>query len=345
MKKLSIENNAIFILTDRLTRKYLCGVDVAEGVLCAGQKLTLFTDARYFYGAKQKLEKGGVDCKLYKEQNDLFSFIKQSGAQVLYIDYEKCSVKEYFDYLRLGCEIKDGCEILSKLRSIKSQTEIENIKKACEIMQKAYYSTLEYIKVGVSEVQVKEILEDFMIKYGAEGSSFETIVAFGKNSAVPHHETGDTVLTENSVVLIDAGCLYKGYCSDLTRTCFFGVPDKKFIDYYNAVLKANLLAQENIKNLTTAKEADGFARDYLKTKGLSEYFTHSLGHGVGLEIHEYPRLSFKSDAVLQNDMVFTIEPGVYLDGEFGIRIEDTVLLNDGKVERLFSDDKNLLIIK
>jgi Xaa-Pro aminopeptidase len=141
------------------------------------------------------------------------------------------------------------------------------------------------------------------------------------------------------------GCKVNGYCSDITRTAFFGKPSKKFIDCYNAVLNANQIAIENIGEKTLTDKADAFARDYLKEQGVGEFFTHSLGHGVGLEIHEYPTLSPKKSQVLENGMVFTIEPGVYFDGEFGIRIEDTVTLESGKIKRLFNDSKELLILK
>ena len=140
------------------------------------------------------------------------------------------------------------------------------------------------------------------------------------------------------------GCTVNGYSSDITITAYFGKPSEKFIEYYQAVLDANVLAEQNISAKMTARQADAIARDFLKAKGLDEYFTHSLGHGIGLDVHEYPTLSPKKDDELEDGMVFSVEPGVYLDGEFGIRIEDTVLLQGGRVERLFTDDKNLKIL-
>ena len=196
----------------------------------------------------------------------------------------------------------------------------------------------------MTEIELRDAIEKNVKNLGGE-TAFDTIVAFGANSAVPHHETDSTKLTLNSPILVDMGAKVGGYMSDITRMAFFGTPSEKFCSCYDLVLKANLMALQNITENTLTDVADGYARNVLKDNGLDQYFTHSLGHGVGMEIHEYPTLSKKMSVPLKNGMVFTIEPGVYFDGEFGIRIEDTVLLIDGKVERLFSDDKKLLIIK
>ncbi len=345
MKNFEVETNAVYLITDRITREYFTGVDIAEGFLFLSKTKVYFTDARYFYSAQQTLSKVGVECRIYKSEDDLSSFVKEVGACVLYIDFEKSTVKEYFDYQKFGAEVKDFSQKLQKFKAVKTAKEIVNIEKACEIAQSAYHSVIKTLKAGITELELKEKLESAMLSMGATKTSFDTIVAFGENSAVPHHETGNTKLKENSVVLVDMGCVYNGYCSDITRTVFFGTPDKKFLECYEAVLNANLIAEENIADKTTAFDGDAFARNYLKEKNLDAFFTHSLGHGVGQEIHEYPRLSPKSDAVLENGMVFTVEPGVYFNGEFGIRIEDTVLLENGKVKRLFTDDKKLLILK
>ena len=183
-----------------------------------------------------------------------------------------------------------------------------------------------------------------MRQLGAEDVSFDTIIAFGVNAAVPHHETSSDTLKENSCILMDFGCKYKGYCSDITRTLYFGQPDSEFLSAYDLVLSANVLAEEEIFAGMTGKNGDKIARDYLDKNGIGQYFTHSLGHGIGLNIHESPYLSRKGEEVLTDNMVFSIEPGVYFDGKFGIRIEDTVLLSGGKVKRLFNDDKKLIVL-
>ena len=228
--------------------------------------------------------------------------------------------------------------------SVKTDEEIKYIQKACNIAEKAWRDTLLFIKEGVTERQVANVLEFNFKKYGASGTSFDTIVAFGKNASVPHHATGDTKLKNNECVLMDFGCVYKGYCSDMTRTMFYGTPDEKFRMAYLAVLSAHMKAAEGIKEGMTGKEADKIARDVLETLGYGKYFTHSLGHGIGVNIHEYPYLSPKGEAVLKNNMVFSNEPGVYLNGKFGIRIEDSCHLENGKYKTFMKDDKSLIIL-
>ena len=333
------------LLTDRLLRKYFTGTDIAEGYLIICSNSTCFTDARYFYQAKDKLAKVGVGAKLYSGLGDIKEFLKSNGIKKLYLDYDTTTLTDFERYRQLKVKLLNGKEFIIKKRAIKEEFELESVKKACEIIQRAFYNTLEYVKVGITELQLKNALENEMLKLGAEGPAFDTIVAFGSNGTVPHHETGDTPLTDNTAILIDTGCKVNGYCSDLTRTVFFGEPSEKFIRCYDAVLNANLIALENIKVGDKTCVADAFARDYLKSQNLAEYFTHSLGHGVGLEIHEFPTLSPRTSDTLTENMVFTVEPGVYIDGELGIRLEDTVAIKGGKAVRLYDDDKKLIKIK
>ncbi len=344
MKNLALSKGEVALITDRLTREYFCGVDIAEAFLFLGEKPVVYTDARYFYQAKKTLAEKNIECRLYRDDSDLISYLKENENNVLYLDYQKITAKEYFTYKDFGLEVLDISSEISKLKSLKDDEEISSIKKACEIVEKAFHKVIKTVKVGDTELDLKNALEEEMLKLGAESTSFDTIVAFNENSAVPHHETGNTSLKENSVILIDAGCKVNGYCSDLTRTVFFGKPTEKFIKTYNLVLEANLIAENKIKNGDSCVRADSYAREYLKSQGVDKFFTHSLGHGLGQEIHEYPRLSPKGEGNLTENMVFTIEPGIYYDGEFGVRIEDTVMIKNGKVERLFFDDKKLLIL-
>ena len=198
----------------------------------------------------------------------------------------------------------------------------------------------------MTENEVAAILEFLMRKSGASGTSFDTIVGFGRNSSVPHHETGNSKLHFGDIILIDFGCKFNGYCSDCTRTFLFG-DDKKHEDFkkvYSNVLKAHMLVKEQLKSGMTGREADAIARNYLKSCGLDELFTHSLGHGIGIDIHEFPYLSPKSEDKLVDEMVFSDEPGVYITGKYGIRIEDTVMLKGGKVVSLTDSDKKLIIL-
>ncbi|MBQ8426610.1 MAG: aminopeptidase P family protein [Clostridia bacterium] len=346
MMNVPICEKEALLLTDRKTRKYFAKEDVAEGFLVVTENQTVcFTDARYFSAIKDRFQSAGVQAKLFTGLESIKECLVSLGVRDLYIDFTKETIADYQKYKELGFNLRNGFDIIKTLRSKKSDDELNHIKKACEIAEKAYHTAIKEIKKGITENELKDRLENLMISFGAEGVSFETIVAFGANSAVPHHQTGDTVLADNTVVLVDMGCTVNGYCSDITRTAFFGTPDKEFLDCYQAVLAANVMAEEKIYSGVSGKEADAFARDFLKEKGLDKYFTHSLGHGIGLDIHEYLALSPKSSDILTDGMVFSVEPGVYFDGEFGIRIEDTVTLNNGKVERLFTDDKKLILLK
>lgn len=344
MKKICLGAESAALVTDYLTRKYLSGVDVSEGYLVSTKNTqTYFTDARYFYAAKPMVEKEGYTALLYRDFLNIKDYLTSLGITKLYVDYSRVTVKEFKVYSE-WFEMHDLSVELDKMRAKKDQSELTNIKKACEIAQYAYHTAIKSVKRGITELELKDLIEKLMMDKGAEGTSFDTIVAFGANAAVPHHVTGGAALEDNQCILIDMGCKVNGYCSDITRTAFFGTPSEKFTKCYDAVLRANLNAIENITCGTLAVDADAFARNSLKKDGLSEYFTHSLGHGVGLEIHEYPTLSPRKKDALSDGTVFTIEPGVYFDGEFGIRIEDTVVLSGGKVERLFTDNKELLII-
>ena len=344
MIKLPLKEKQAFLITDRLTRKYICKFDLEEGFLLVGNKTFYLTDARYFYRAKPIIEQNGITAVLFNDYSDIKKLCAQLKLKTLFIDFERTMLSQYQTYKSFKVKLKDGSEILNLVKTIKNEEELSNIQKACEITQTALWEEVSRIKEGITELELKKSIENKMISLGADGVAFDTIVAFGANSAVPHHLSGETKLCKNSVVLIDAGCKVNGYCSDITRTYFFGEPTKKFINVYQSVYKANELALREIKSGVNGKEADDVARKYLSNCGFGEKFTHSLGHGVGLEIHEFPSLSKKSSALLKDGMVFTIEPGVYLDGEFGVRIEDTVVLKNGSVERLFTDRKDLILL-
>lgn len=345
MRNVDLDFQNALIITDYIDRKYFSGIDVAEGVLVLYRGGgAYFTDLRYFSAAKPIIEKNGMTAIKYLGLESLYAFVNEKGFTSLGVDYSTTTVKEYNEYKTFGLEIFDCSDIIDKKKAVKDADELSLIVKACKIAEKAYHTAIKEVKVGITETQLKDRIESLMTEFGAKGPSFETIVAFGANGAVPHHVTGDTKLKENTSILVDMGADVDGYFSDLTRTCYFGNPDKKFLDCYDAVLKANLKAEEEITAGMTTDKADAVAREYLKTKGLDGYFTHSLGHGVGTRIHEYPTLSPRKSTVLEEGTVFTVEPGVYFDGEFGIRIEDTVVIKGGKVERLFSDSKDLMIL-
>ena len=218
----------------------------------------------------------------------------------------------------------DNKTILEK-RIIKSKEEIKNIKKACDIVSEVFESVKKKIIYGMTEIDIHfKIEEEFAKRHVVQ--SFKTIVASGPNSANPHHISGNRKIQKNDIVLIDMGCIYNGYCSDLTRTFFIGKEDKNKRKIWNIVKQAHDEALIKVKENIKAMNIDLFARNYIKQNGYDRNFIHTTGHGVGLDIHEAPTIGQKSKDILKEGMIITIEPGIYLEKEFGVRIEDTVLV-------------------
>lgn len=323
-------------------RLYLTGFNSSFGYVVTDRNGTVFyTDSRYLEGASAKLESEGISVREFKSLEEIlkpYSKIAIPFDSTLYPEYEK-----YKSYVPV---LTDSSAAFTAAMAIKDGREIENIKSACDVTDRAFESLLPCIKEGMCENEVAAELEYLMRKYGAGGTSFDTIVAFGEGSSVPHHETSSRKLKFGDIILIDFGCKVNGYCSDCTRTFLFG-DDKRHEEFkraYGHVFEAHMLVKEKLTDGMTGREADAIARNCLKSYGLDSYFTHSLGHGIGVNIHEFPRLSPKSADKLVNGMVFSDEPGVYFGGKFGIRIEDTVTLVNGKVISLTDSDKKLRII-
>ena len=234
--------------------------------------------------------------------------------------------------------------MIEKLRMIKTDDEIRTIRRAAEIADEAFSHILTFIKPGVTELEVSNELEFFMRRLGASESSFDTIVASGKRSALPHGVATGKTIENGDMVTLDFGALYDGYVSDITRTVAVGEPTEELKKIYHIVLEAQMRACSALKPGMTGKEADAVARDYIKDHGYGEAFGHSTGHGIGLEVHEGPGLSFRSDTVLKPGMVVTVEPGIYVPGLGGVRIEDDVLITEDGCELLTSSPKELIIL-
>lgn len=345
LNKFAFDKYDVALITDEKERLYYLGFHSTAGYVVVTKDGTFFVvDNRYFKAAEKALTKKGVkvisgaDYSVFKEIAD------KINVATVGIDFTKVTLSGFEVLKKLGYDYVDISQELVKMAAIKSDEELKNIKKACDIAEKSWLAVLPFIKEGITEKQLAAELEYNFRKNGAGGTSFDTIVAFGKNAAVPHHETGDTKLKKNECVLMDFGCTYKGYCSDMTRTMFFGTPDEEFEKVYLAVLLAHKTAAEKIKAGITGKDADKYARDVLDSLGYGKYFTHSLGHGIGVNIHEFPTLSPKGEAALEDGMVFSDEPGVYINGKFGVRIEDSCYMLDGKFHTFMKDDKSLVVI-
>lgn len=336
--------NAEAVLTEASDlRQYLTGVKTSFGYVITDSRGSIFyTDMRYLEGAEKSLE--GTDIEVRKFGGSLEEILKP--YKEVAIPLERTLIGDYNVLKDMGLKIVDSTKAFQSAMSVKSAEEIELIDKACKITDEAFTDLLRVIREGMSENDVAAELEYLMRKHGASGTSFETIVCFGANASVPHHETGADKLKFGDGILIDFGCKYGGYCSDCTRTFLFGDDGKhgEFKKAYSVTLGAQKLVKEKVHSGMLGREADALARNYLTENGFGEYFIHSLGHGIGLNIHEFPKLSAKSEDILSDGMVFSDEPGVYVAGKYGIRIEDTVVLENGKIKTLTNTDKNLLIL-
>lgn len=323
-------------------REYLTGFRSSFGYVVTDANGSVFyTDMRYLEAARAALAGKGVAAEAFAGLDKI-----ADGHKKVALPVSKINAAEYMYFRDGGFEIIDSTPIFSEAMSVKRPDELEKIRLACRIADRAYTDLLGKIKEGMTENEVAAELEYLMRKYGASGTSFDTIVAFGANSSVPHHETGSAKLAFGDAVLIDFGCKAEGYCSDCTRTFLFG-DDGKHGDFkktYEAVLAAHNLVKSELKEGMSGREADAVARNYLAKFSLDKYFTHSLGHGIGINIHEDPVLSPRSTHILKRNSVFSDEPGVYFEGKYGIRIEDTVTLGVGGVESLTNTDKKLTVL-
>ncbi len=324
--------------------RYVMGIEPENGCAIIDKDgVTLYTDMRYMKAAEKLLKGTCITPVLYKRDE----ILKRLAAyESVGISFDQTAHVEYLALENAGVKLQNSEEAFALSMRTKNEWELSNIQKACEIAEDALLLLLPEIKEGMTETEVAALLEYNMRKLGAHGLAFETIVAFGAHAAVPHHQTGETKLQFGDEILIDFGCRVNGYCSDITRTFLFGDDGKHeaFKKAYNAVLTAHELVKEKLVSGMTGKQADGIAREYLKEQGYGELFTHSLGHGIGLNIHESPSLNARSEQILTDGMVFSDEPGVYVAGEYGIRIEDTVTLTNGKIKSFMHKTQKTLLI-
>ena len=297
----------------------------------------LLTDGRYEEQARREAK--GFNVQIYKRGlkgllKRLFGEleIKRCGLEGNYISYFRAkSIKGAFPKIK-WVELSG---ISERMRSVKDKEEIERIRASQRVNEEVFEEVLSKIRVGMSEKELS-----FMILKGlmerADGPSFPTIVASGPNSSLPHAVPTDRRIRKHEPVIIDMGARLHGYCSDMTRTVFLEGPDKEFKKIYEIVKDAQKRAKEMIRAGITARKADSFSRDYITEKGLGKYFMHSLGHGVGIAIHEAPALSKRNRKKLKAGMVITIEPGIYLPGKGGVRLEDMAVVKEDGVEVITS---------
>ena len=331
------------LLLSRPSITYLTGYSGSDALYVFTEtKDFLFVDSRNTLQARHETQSDVREIS--KRWDDVFDVLHGEGVKSLGIESNILDLDSFI-------KMKDICkEIemtplggqLKHLRAIKDAEEVDIIKQAARISEDAVLSVLSKGLIGRREQDVALQIEWEMRLRGAAAASFELIVASGYRSAMPHGTASEKVIVKNEAVVIDFGCIYKGYCSDQTITVTTGDPDYSFSDAYLRVKEAQDRSIHALAQGVKAKDIDKLARDHLNVNGLGAFFGHGLGHGVGMEVHEAPSVSPLSDDVLEEGMVITIEPGVYLSGKFGIRLEDMLLVTDNSCMRLTNLDKKII---
>ncbi|MDR6224670.1 M24 family metallopeptidase [Desmospora profundinema] len=346
-KWLSKRNLEALLVTHPVNRRYLTGFTGSSGwVLVTGDRQVLISDFRYTEQGKEEsphfsfVDHGG---NLLKEVARL---CREAGVSTLAFEEAHLTVRVHRQLMEAleGVELRPVVQVVEELRQIKSEDEVAIIRQAASIVDTAFEKILEKIKPGVTEREIESHLEILMRKQGATSSSFDIIVASGPRSALPHGVASDRVMQRGDLVTLDFGALYQGYCSDMTRTVVLGPPADWQREIYGIVLEAQQKAVAAIRPGITGQEVDTVARDHINANGYGDQFGHSTGHGLGMEVHEAPTLSIRGKEPLEPGMVVTVEPGIYLPGRGGVRIEDDVCVTENGYEGLTFSPKELIIL-
>lgn len=337
------------LVTSSSNRFYLSGFKGSSGVLLITKEdAILVTDFRYKTQAAEQAEGYRVVMHTAPIPEEIAKLTKELSIGKLGFEQDNVTYTTYRTYENQlntdETELVPVTGIIEKLRLIKDESEIKIVKDAASIADAAFSHIIEFIRPGLTEREVSNELEFFMRKNGATSSSFDIIVASGYRSALPHGVASDKIIETGELVTLDFGAYYKGYCSDITRTVAIGNVSDELKEIYQVVYDAQMLGMKGIRPGMTGKEADALTRDYIVSKGYGDYFGHSTGHGIGLDVHEGPALSMKSDTILEPGMLVTVEPGIYVSGLGGVRIEDDALITKDGNESLTSSTKSLLTI-
>lgn len=342
MKLLNIQG---LIISNPINIRYVLGIPVEGKILIADRENIFVTDARYIEEVNRFLTINDefviYDAKDLSDADNqnFFQNCENVGFEENYVTFA-----EYENIIRKyrikNMEETEG--IIEKMRMVKDEDEISKIEKACEITDKCFDYITSFIKIGMTEKQIALEIQKYFLENGAEGEAFETIVASGENSSKPHAVLSDKIIREGDPITIDFGAKYKGYCADMTRTIFAGYVNEQMKETYELVLRNQLRATKEIKEGTSCKM---LARSVENEFYLYNYsLIHALGHGVGLSVHELPILSHNSQLSLKEDMVVTNEPGIYIPGKYGIRLEDTIRVGRNEPEVLTKSTKDIVII-
>lgn len=338
-----------FCVSSLFNVRWLTGFKCSYGrVLAAGKNFYLLTDARYTADARRAAAGAEVvEITANLMDSKVKEILRSHGVKRLSVERDIIVLGEYQalkDELARDMKIESRSGLVENLRIVKDEHEIEAIHRACRTADKAFSHALTKIRAGVTEKFIASEMDGFMIGQQVDGLAFETIVAAGPRGAFPHAQPTGRKLRNGDLVVLDFGVCLDGYNSDTTRTVAVGRPRPELEKMYRAVHAAQAAAREAARAGMTCRALDAVARKALAGFGLAKHFTHGLGHGVGLEIHELPRVSSVSDAVLKRNMIFTIEPGVYVEGVGGVRIEDTVALTADGLKVLTHSPKKLIVV-
>jgi len=333
------------LVSSSYNRRYLSGFTGSSGyLLITRENRYMLTDFRYIEQATKQcpdyevinfFEKGLVET--------IIALVRGNSIKTIGFENSQLTVKEFKHFeSKINCSWTEMNDMVEKIRMIKDEEEISLIAHAASIGDDAFKHILGIIKAGMTEIEVAIELEFFMKKHGASKLSFDTIVASGTRSSLPHAVPTDKVIEEGDFVTMDFGCIYKDYCSDMTRTIVIGKASDKQKEIYNLVLEAQLKACDHVKAGIIGKVGDGFARNIIDAAGYRINFGHGLGHSLGLEVHEQPRFSLLSEELIEEGMVMSIEPGIYIPDFGGVRIEDLVLMTKSGIRNFCVSPKELL---
>jgi len=335
-------NADAFLVSSLVNVRYLSGFTGSNGLLLiSGDNDFLFTDSRYIeQGREETCDQITVSLtsgfSAIEEVSRLYS-LTNVAFESDHLTYSEFTGMEKLLKPRVNLISSKG--VVEKIRSVKDNDEVDLIRRAASLADDAVTLAIQESKPGKSEFEIAWVIEKFLRENGADGVAFDTIVATGANSAKPHHRAGSTIIEAGDPLVIDMGALLNGYRSDITRTILVEGEDEKFRCVYEVVLEAQITAIEAAKQGVIAKELDLVAREVIANHGFGQNFSHGLGHGVGLDVHEMPMVVPSSDHILEEGMIFTVEPGIYLPGWGGVRIEDMVLLEEAEVSLLTNAPK------
>lgn len=351
LRKILAENESFpYLVTDLTNIEYLTGFSGSNAILIIGEnKNFLISDSRYEEYAKT-LSGGKFEFILQKGTlaEALKEWAQKAEVKKIIVESGNITVSLFFDFRKKLGRIKlqqAQEDYVNSLRMIKDSDEISILKEAASITDDCFYHLLKKIKPGIYEWDIAVEIDYYYKTHGCRSCSFDPIVASGAGSSMPHYIPSMTKkINPGDVLLIDMGCLYKGYNSDLTRTVFLGDIDDSLAEIYSIVLEAQMRAIDAVKSGAVASKVDAVARDFISQKGYGDNFGHGLGHGLGLEVHENPAIKSSSEIKLKKNMVVTIEPGIYLPEKGGVRIEDMVLVSSNRGEVLTKCSKELIVI-